>query len=526
PGDWLFMALVPDVFIPPTRPPAIVAQHLAGAAPLALRITSAQGLHIAVLGNTLLSPAAVRSALEQAANPQEALSQLEAAYRRAGYLLVGLRAVTDQANHAVSIQIIEGQLTQIQASPGVTAFYRGTEFDPSLTENALIRRNILAEMYASRSGLGFRPSLAPAPQPGGSTLTVETAPVPQFKPLSGSVVFGNYGSRYVGGDVLGENLTLRPGDGWLLGANYSHGMPNLTQASTGSRSDAGGLFISRVTPWGIYGLNLQRSSYRLGVAGAPYYPQGITQTSALTGSQLVWASPTARLSLNEALTHVAYKSEVLDGAYTLADQNYNYLTLGAQGSRNVQVGGLQGAVNLALGYNLGLSGRRGTLIYDVPSAPQSRFRNWSFNASWQQNLPQGWSLNAAASGQWGINTQPANQQWVLGGYGNLAAWTPGILSGDGGYLLRTVAQTPNWDWKGWQINAQAFAEQGAVTTHYLTPNVPGWRMLADVGLGLTFTAPWKTSLSVQAARPVANKNVAAATLASQRAVYFVLQQPF
>lgn len=520
------MALVPEVFTPPTPAPQIVLQQTASRPAATLRLTTAAGLHLTVLGNTLLSPQALRAALEPADSAERAVALLEAAYRRAGYLLVGLRATPDPATRSVEIQVIEGRLTQVRAQPGVAAFYRGTTFDPALTENALIRRNILAEMYASRSGLGFRPSLAPAPQPGGSLLTVETPPEPQFKPVSGSVVFGNYGSRYVGGDVLGENLTLRPGKGWLLGANYSHGLPNLTRASAGSRSDAGGLMASLVTPWGIYGLSLQRSSYRLGVAGAPYYPQGTTETSALTGSQLVWASPTARFSLNQALTHVAYKSEVLDGAYTLADQNYNYLTLGAQGSRNVQIGTLPGAVNLAVGYNLGLSGKRGTLIYDVPSAPQSRFRNWTLSASWQQNLPKGWSLNAAASGQWGINTQPANQQWVLGGYGSLAAWTSGILSGDGGYLLRTVAQTPNWNWQGWQVNAQAFAEQGAVATHYRAPGVPGWRMLADVGVGLTFTAPWKTSLSVQAARPVANKNVTAATLASQRAVYFVLQQPF
>lgn len=521
------MALPLEVFTPPITPPAYVTQLAQAQLPQTLHLSSSHGLLITVSGNTLLSAARLQAAVQDARSAQDVLTQLEAAYRGAGYLLVGLRVTPDAAAvHRVQVQVIEGRLTQIQAEPGIAAFYRTAEFNPALTENALIRRNILAEMYANRSGLGFRPSLAPAPQAGGSALTVSTPADASFSPLSGSVVLGNYGSRYVGGTVLGENITLRPGKGWLLGANYSHGLPNLTQASTGSRNDAGGLFASLVTPWGIYGLNAQRSSYRLGIAGAPYYPQGTTETVAVTGSQLAWASPLARLSLNQAFTHVAYKSEVLDGLYTLADQNYNYLTLGAQGSRNIRLGAYTGSLNLSLGYNLGLSGQRGTLVYDLPSAPQSRFRNWTFNAGWAQALPDGWNLNATANGQWGINTMPANQQWVLGGYGSLAAWTPGILSGDGGYLLRAVAQTPSWNWGHWQISAQGFVEQGAVTTHYIPPGVPGWRMLADVGVGLTFTAPWKTSLSVQAARPVANKNVTAATLASQRAVYFVLQQPF
>lgn len=520
------MALTVDFFVPPPSPATVVELHRAAHLPAPLRIATPQGLHITVRGNTLLSESAIRLALHTATSPQDALARLEAAYRRAGYLLVGLRALPGHQGNSVEIQVIEGRLTEIRAQPAIARFYRGTEFDPEVTENQLIRRNILAEMYASRSGLGFRPSVGPAPQPGGSVLSIDTPTQPGFKRFGGSVVLGNYGSRYVGGDVAGLNLQAQPGDGWLLAANYSHGLPNLTKASEGSRYDAGALSASKVTPWGVYGLSLNRSSYRLGVAGAPYYPQGETQTAALTGSQLAWASPTARLSLNQAVTHVAYKSEVLGGSYTLADQNYNYLTLGAQGSRNLSLGSLPGAVNLALGYNLGLSAPRGTMIYDLSSAPQTRFHYWTVNAAWQQSLPRGWSGNLTASGQWGLDTLPANQQWVLGGYGNLSAWTPGILSGDGGYLLRAAVQTPSWTWRGWQVSAQGFAEQGAVTTHYNPTGSPGWRMLADVGVGLTLTAPWKTQLSLTAARPVASKNVAAATFDSQRALYVVLQQPF
>jgi hemolysin activation/secretion protein len=490
------------------------------AAPL---LVESHGFAYRITGNTLLSPQTVRSALADASTPQAAVDALNQAYRRAGYLLVAIRAQVQGTQ--VALTVVQGQITTINANTGMKPFYRDVEFDPEVTENQLIRRNILAEMYANRSGLGFRPSVGPAPQPGGSVLSIDTPSQPGFKPFSGSVVFGNYGSRYVGGDVAALNLQAQPGDGWLLAANYSHGLPNLTKASEGSRYDAGALSASKVTPWGIYGLSLNRSSYRLGVAGAPYYPQGQTQTAALTGSQLAWASPTARLSLNQAVTHVAYKSEVLGGSYTLADQNYNYLTLGAQGSHNLSVGGLPGSVSLAVGYNLGLSAPRGTLIYDLSSAPQTRFHYWTASASWQQTLPRGWSGNLTASGQWGLDTLPANQLWVVGGYGSLSAFSAS-LSGDGGYLLRAVAQTPSWTWGGWQVSAQGFAEQGAVTTHYNPPGSPGWRMLADVGVGLTFTAPWKTQLSLTAARPVASKNVPSATFNSQRAVYFVLQQPF
>jgi len=516
------MPVVLDTFVPPHNPPQIVTLRLAENAGGEIAVES-HGFRYTVSGNTLLSQTVIRTALLQAQSPESAINALNAAYRKRGYLLVALRAKVEDKN--VSIAVIEGQISSLKAQPGIRPFYNGVEFDPAVTENALIRRNILAEMYASRSGLGFRPSVGPAPQPGGSELTIGSPEQPGFKRFGASVVFGNYGSRYVGGDVASINLQAQPGDGWLLAGNYSHGLPNLTTASAGSRYDAGALSVSKVTPWGIYGINLNRSSYRLGVAGAPYYPQGITETSALTGSQLVWASPTARWSLTQAVTHVAYKSTVLGGAYTLADQNYNYVTLGTQGSRNVQLAGLAGSVSLTLNYNLGVSAPRGTMVYDLPSAPQTRFHNWTVNASWQQALPRGWSANVSATGQWGLDTMPANQQWVVGGYGSLSAFSAS-LAGDGGYLVRSVLQTPSWNLGGWSVNAQGFWEQGAVTTHYTPVGSPAWRMLSDVGVGLSLTSPWKTTLSLLAARPVAQKNVPAATFDSQKAVYFIVQQPF
>ncbi len=516
------MTISIDVFTPPLQPPAVIELRLAPGAAAALRVES-HGYIYEVTGNTLMPEQDIRRLLAEAATPQAAIDALSTAYRKAGHLLVALRAQVQGNN--VTLAVVQGQITQIQAAAGVRGFYDGVEFDPQITENQIIRRNILAEMYASRSGLGFRPSVGPAPQPGGSALTIDTPEQPGFRPVSGSLTLGNYGSRYLGGYVAGINLQAQPGDGWLFTSNYSHGLPNWLKDSVGSRYDAGSLGISKVTPWGIYGANLNRTNYRLGVAGAPYYPAGQTQTAALTGSQLAWASATARLSLTQTFTHVAYKSTVLGGAYTLSDQNYNYASVGLQVSRNVQIGNLTGAVNGGVTYNLGVSAPRGTMVYDLSSAPQTRFHYWTANLSWQQALPQGFSANLSASGQWGLDTLPGNQQWVVGGYGSLSAFSSS-LAGDGGYLLRATLQTPPWTWRGWQVALQGFAEQGAATTHYNPANTPGWRLLADMGLGLTFTSPWKTNLSIMAARPIAQKNVSAAVFDSQRAVYFVLQQPF
>lgn len=509
--------------LPPPTPDVV---ELAPAARTTIRVHGRNELTFVVHGAGLLPPTRVEQVLRDCGSASEGVERLLAVYRQQGYLLVGLRAQTSADDRTVDIDVVQGQLTEVRAEPALQPFYRGLRFDPALTEDTLVRRNILAEAYASRSGLGFRPSLAPAPQPGGSTLTVDTPPLPDFRPLSASLSFGNYGSRYVGGDVGALSVNALPGDGWAVSANYSHGFPNLQKASAGSRYDAGGLSVGKVTPWGVYGLSLNQSSYRLGDAGAPFYPSGQTRTAALTGNQLAWASATTRVSATQALTHVDYLSSALGGAYTLSEQNYNYLTVGAQVARNVQVGTLAGAVTGSVSYNLGLSGPRGTLIYPFDSAPQSRFHYWTVNLSWQQALPAGYSLQASAAGQWSRETLPANQQWVVGGFGSLQAWNSGVLTGDGGYLLRATMQTPEWNWRGWRLSTQVFAEQGAVTTHYIAPGNPRWRVLTDVGLGLTLTSPWKTTVSVVAARPTGQRNVPQATFDNQKSVYFVIQQAF
>ncbi|WP_298289872.1 ShlB/FhaC/HecB family hemolysin secretion/activation protein [Thiomonas sp.] len=514
-----------QTFTPPPEPPAAVVElKLPKNAHGSLTLVS-HGYTYEVSGDTLLGAQTLEQVLASAANPNAAVAELYRAYQKRGHILVAVRAEM-QPGQRVVISIIEGQITQINAEDGLDKFYRGVEFDPTVTGNALIRRNIQAQAYAQRNGRGFTAGLKPAPQPGGTELDIGAPPDPDFRPVQGILTLGNYGSRYVGGSILGESLTIHPGAGTEFNLAYSHGLPNLQKDSTGSRYDAASVGGSIWTPYGLYGLSYTSSHYRIGLAGAPLNPAGKTEIWSLTGSQLVWASATGRLSLTQNLSHVLNQQTVFSGLYTLVDQNYNYINLGAQYSQNVSLGELSGVVNASASASLGLTAPRGTLSVISTGAPASRFHYWQAALSWSQNLGKGWLGSLSASGQYGLDTLPQNQQWVLGGYGSLAAWTPGILSGDGGYALRAMIQTPGWQWGRWQLTAQGFAEQGAVTMHYTPVGTAGWRMLADVGLGITMTSPWKTSLSVQAARPVASKNVTSSVYSNQRAVYLVLQQPF
>ncbi|MEL5849642.1 MAG: ShlB/FhaC/HecB family hemolysin secretion/activation protein [Candidatus Igneacidithiobacillus chanchocoensis] len=527
-GNLFVGAVMPvdlQIFTPPPAPAAAVVelrlpQHAQG-----LLTVESHGYTYLLSGNTLLSADLLKRVIAAAPDPNAAVADLYRAYRESGHVLVAIRA-QGLGEKRVRLSVIEGQITRVNAAEGLGKFYRGVDFDPAITDDALIRRNIMAQTYAQRNGEVFAASLKPAPQPGGSELEVTQTHDQDFRPVQGMVTLGNYGSRYVGGITLAENISIHPGAGTEFNFGYSHGLPNLQNDSRGSRSDAATAGGSIWTPYGLYGLSYSSNSYRIGDVGTPLYPAGLTRIWSLTGSQLAWASTTSRLSLTQNLSHVWNQQTVINGLYTLLDQNYNYLTLGAQYSQNVSIGGLAGVINGSISGSAGLTGPRGSLSVVSAGAPSARFRTWQAAFSWSQSLGKGWMGSLNASGQYALDTLPANQQWVIGGYGSLAAWTPGILSGDGGYTLRSTIQTPSWQWGKWQVVAQGFAEQGAVSTYYTPVGSPKWRMLADVGFGITLTAPWKTTLSLQAARPVANKNISPLTYASQRSIYLILQQPF
>jgi hemolysin activation/secretion protein len=150
----------------------------------------------------------------------------------------------------------------------------------------------------------------------------------------------------------------------------------------------------------------------------------------------------------------------------------------------------------------------------------------SFN--YVQSLPAGFSVGFNLNGQYANATVPQNQQWVIGGFGNLTAFLPAVLVGDGGGLGRLNLGAPSWAWKGYSITGSAFVEAGLVRSHFTPANAPTTRTLADAGLSLSGNTPFGTSLSLAYAWPIASRNVDLDAVNQQfRAnLYFSLNQSF
>jgi len=484
------------------------------------------GYRFSVSGNTLLPPQVVRAAIEKAQSPKEALDFLNMEYQRRGFFLVAIRG--EVRDKLVAMVVVEGRITESNVTPSLAAFYRGVENDPAIDRNTLIRRSALAEIYSGRQGMRPKVQFESAKEFGGARMNVTEEPIPGAKPWNAGLMFGNLGSRYSSRYTASANGAVRPGGGLELSAGYTQGLPGLTADSAGSQYQNFVAGASIVTPWGMYGANFNGVAYKNGEASAPLYPDGDINTTTVSGTQLVWATETMRIAVNESWVHTDNTVTVFDNSFTLTDQHYDVLNAGILYSDAFAFLGQNASLSAGLTGSFGISPPKGTFLPVSQGVPNTRFAMAQANVNYNQSLPYGMTLQAAISGQYADSTVPQNQQWVLGGFGNLTAWLPAILVGDSGALGRVTVNAPAYAWEGYSVSANAFVEGGLTRLHYTPADNPKTKSLWDAGLSLSAATPFGTTLALAYAWPFASRNIALSAANSQgRAnLYFTLSQAF
>lgn len=491
--------------LPPSAAP-VAAIVVAGPQATDLITVSSNGFNYTVTGNTLLYPDVVISSLVKGEDPKAAVGALHAAYLSAGYFLATLLAKVDEKE--VAITVVEGRITEAGVPPDLEPFFRNAKDRKDIDRQTMMLGATMAEAYAARQGVQPRLQFGPAADYGGSKLTITEQPIDGAKPWGAVLAFNNFGNRYSSRYVAQGNVSFRPGDGVELTAGYVQGLPNLATESKGSTYDAGSIGASIVTPWGFYNFSYSATNYRYGDVVSFLNPEGETSTFALTGTQLLYADETTRFGVNQGYSYLTNKVIIPSAEFTLTDQNYDVLSVGFTYQKVYALSGQPGSTSASFTFQKGLGSREGTFANVQAGISTPRFNVYQGSVSVTQGLPAGFNLAVALSGQVGelndYERLPSNQQWVLGGFGNLTAWYPGIVSGDSGYLARMVATGPLWTWGEFNVSPSAFVEAGGSRTNYIYPDVPNSQFLSDYGIGLTSTAfrrgtinmayawPWRT----------------------------------
>jgi hemolysin activation/secretion protein len=489
---------------PPAIPPIVeIAPPRYGAIPLAV---DSHGYRYIVTGNTLLPPELLETALIAAPTPKDALGAVQEAYHRRGYNLV---AITGEVNgKTVHVTVFQGTITELKIPDGLGWFFPGLEGRNDLRSNELVKDQVLAGAYAARSGQQVNVNVSPAANPAGTALTITTPPIPDYQPVTGTLTFGNYGNRFTGGYQAGGNVVANLTHGLQLTTSYVQGLPWLEERSRGSFYAQPGAGISAVTPYGIYGFSAIGTHFREGNATAPLFPVGNILNYSWNGTQLLYADTATRLSTTEALNRTTFTETVLEDTFTLLQQRYNWVALGGNYSTTLTLGGQPGNLTAATTVNLGISQPSGTLFDGIPGVPTPHFRYTTVSAGYQQHLPRGFELNLSAQSQWAFNTLPVEQQWTLGGFGNLSAWTPAVTVGDSGYLARLELTAPTPMRFHSEARFGMFVETGGATSTTTPQGAPYWQTLSDIGVSLRLTLPYQMNVTAMAALPIANSGFA------------------
>ena len=206
------------------------------------------------------------------------------------------------------------------------------------------------------------------------------------------------------------------------------------------------------------------------------------------------------------------------------------MAFGSTYSRSLTLGGQPGNITGGANVNLGVSTPSGTLFDDIPGVPTPHFRYITANASYQQHLPRGFQVDLTGQGQWAFNTLPVEQEWTLGGLGNLSAWQPAIAVGDSGYLARLEFSAGSPVMYRSEARLGLFLETGGAKLTTPPPGTEPWQRLSDIGLSLRLTLPYNLSVTAMAALPIENNGfsgVAKTSLDLNRVyAFFVVQKRF
>lgn len=497
--------------------PAMAAAPGAAAAPLEV---DSHGLRYVVAGNSLLPPAEIATTLRGGATPDAAIAALRQAYARAGYFLVAVVA-TVQARQ-VDVRVVQGRLVEVDGPADLAAYFRRLEDRAALRNSDVVRQGLLAQAYAATNGERPQINFRPAAEAGGSAMQIDTVPLADSHAVGGSLMVGNLGNRYAGHDLAQVQGQFQH-DGVGVQATHSRALTGVDPHSRGAWYAATSAVLSVVTPLGWFQLDGGTTRYRLGTAFAPLDPAGAVKVWGGSATQLLYADNARRWTLAEAAHRIDDRETVFDGAYALREQRYRVFDLSSQASWQFDgVAHRAASASLSGAVKLGGGGRGFDAGQGMPTA---HFRIYTAHVGLKQALARGYGIQFDASAQGSPDTLPSYEQWVLGGLDALAAYLPGSLVGDRGYLGRVTVQAPEWRAGVARLRPGAFAEYGAARYRYVPADSPAWQSLDDVGASLSVGLPAIDAHAMVAyAQPLGSRHVPSGLRRRQQAHAFVYVQ--
>lgn len=428
---------MPIALPPPPEPVPAPLSEIRALAAERIRLV-AGNTPVLVTGSPIQEAAQLQEAVASAQTLSDVVRLLQAAYYAAGYPALRLRYAVDGRD--LYVGVVETRLTGVD-SPRDAGYWSGLEHGGGLRDSDLEPRRFLASLHADRAGEALQ--MAWTRDAGGLRLSLAPSGEGPDRTTAG-LVLGNPGNRFTGRHF---------GDGSLRHAWTSGDEANLRiqSAVRGLNSDdSDGAYLeaaagwSRVTSRGVFAADLGYSRYDLTLsladAAAPTFGvDGRLDTAEVSWSGLLAAGFAHRWALSIKADYVGKDLSASDGRQVFQRQEYGSGEISTEALATVRV------LDWPLELRAGLALRRGLgddRSGDPLNGADQGYLLWRPQAEIRTAVSESAELSLRLTGQYTNDRLPEQQQWVMGGQGNVEAFLPGLAVGDSGALLRLAMTLP------------------------------------------------------------------------------------
>ncbi len=492
-----------------------------------------------VTGNRHLTEEEIRRLVGAAKTPSQAIRAINQAYYQSGHLLVTVYYA--QREDVIYAHIVNGKLAGVEGNSALTSHFRPLVGDNNLTVSEFERRRVLADLQASRSGYDYTVSYKAGGEPDAMTLVFKQSEQDDYDPTEWDLSLGNQGNRFVGRYFAGAGLKHQFWNGSELNINYESALTEWGETNGGRNYDGLKLSLDKPTRLGLYGVELSYAQYeREGLvfsagednsilctvfglcADVPpstetVVVEGDTQSAALTGEQVLHATPRQRFTVSQRLDYVESDIELDDGR-VLQEEAHGGVELGLKYFRHSKWFGKPIRWSVQGFVEKGLSSDCGTFSIDDAADSVSAGKRTAEYLLYRPKLGfkigfDKWSLNIDVLSQLSDGKQlPQQKQFVLGGMSTLSAYLPGTLIGDTGTYARVKFERDSVDVFGLDLTPAIFVEYGQAQFENVDGDFGETRSLTDAGVSFDSDLGWGLNMAFVAAAPVSERNINEAAL--------------
>ena len=442
-------------------------------------IISRGSYRLHVFGTNVLSHDEVQAAASQGDTLSNAVRALGVAYYRAGYPAAQLTYALNGRDLYILVTL--GRVSSVTGPDYLHGYFSGIEKADPLTDSALERRRVLASPRADRAGEEISSTLTRKPD-GSYNLDLQAAPDgPNLSAVRAE--FGNPGNRFVGRYFV--DLDVKQDTIWGDEFRFIGRRAVTSLNRGGSDNNYGDEYFSwnHVTPLGIFGLSARQVNYHLQLPDKTQF-NGDIVIGDVSWFDVFASDFSSRWSLQLKLDRVDHRLDRASNGRNLQHELYNSGELATVYERALTFGEQKMSMQGGITVRKGLTANGQRTLADLEYL--------AFRPSLHVALQTSLKITAAldASGQFTRDTMPEEQQWVLGGQGNLTAYLPGVVVGDTGGLVRGTLEYAVLDFgPNYHLLPKIFSEYGfAELETPVTGQNKGRPSLADAGLELTFGA--------------------------------------